>query len=91
VVDWVIVISREAKVTMLMEIYAKNAIIAFYENKENSRIKKDFMSVQSEEGRIHKQKHLLLSHLRELHIKWLDDNAAVERVSLSTFSAVRPK
>jgi hypothetical protein len=68
-------------------------IVSFYENEDNGRIlpgKKDSFSVRTENGKEHKQKHLLLSNLKELYQKWCTENITL-KVGFSTFAALRPK
>ena len=57
---------------LTMEV--KEKIVSFYEYDENSRMlpgAKDCFAIQTNEGKIHKQKRLVLCNLSELYAKWL--------------------
>jgi hypothetical protein len=69
-------------------------IVRFYESEDNGRIlpgKKDYLSIRTDNGKEHKQKHLLLSNLKELYLKWCTENPTLKTVGFSTFAALRPK
>ena len=72
---------------------AVGIVISFYENDSSSRMmpgKKDFVSVKSEQGRVHVQRRLILSNLRELYRNFKDTYPA-ERIGFSKFAQLRPK
>ena len=52
--------------------------------------KKDYVSVRTEEGRVHVQKRLILCNLRELY-KMFKDSYPEERIGFSKFASSRPK
>ena len=65
----------------------------FYESDETSRMMpgiKDFASVKTAEGRVHVQKRLVLSNLRELY-QMFKDRYPNETVGFSKFADLRPK
>jgi hypothetical protein len=69
-----------------------NAVKLFYEEDEFSRMcpgKKDFVSVKSESGRIHKQKRLLLTNIKEMHIEF--KKRTNFKIGLSKFCELRPR
>ena len=67
---------------------------SFFENDDISRLcpgKKDFLSVKREDGtREHQQKRLILGNLREIFMKYLEDESN-PRIGFSTFCSLRPK
>ena len=68
------------------------AVKSFYEDDEYSRMcpgKKDFVSVKSETGRIHKQKRLLLINLKELYALFKKKFPEL-KVGFSKFCELRP-
>lgn len=65
----------------------------FYESDEVSRLmpgKKDFVSVKGIEGRVHIQKRLVLSNLKELYKCFKEQNAEA-KIGFSKFASLRPK
>ena len=69
-----------------------DAVKEFYEDDEFSRMcpgKKDFVSVKEGTGRVHKQKRLLLTNLKEMHIEFKKRTNL--KVGLSKFCELRPK
>lgn len=66
---------------------------AFYNDDEVSRPmpgKKDFVSVKSTEGRVHIQKRLILSNLRELFSLFKEKHSG-QQIGFSKFAELRPK
>ena len=66
---------------------------AFYESDDISRVmpgKKDFVSVKQGSNRVHVQKRLVLSNLREVYREFKDKNLD-EKVGFSKFAELRPK
>ena len=69
------------------------AVIHFYESDENSRMmpgKKDCISVRGAEGRITKQKRLILSNLRELYHSFKNKHPE-QKIGFSKFAELRPR
>ena len=69
-----------------------NAVKQFYEDDEFSRMcpgKKDFVSVKESSGRIHKQKRLLLTNIKEMHVEFKQRTKL--KIGLSKFCELRPK
>lgn len=69
-----------------------NAVKQFYEDDEFSRMcpgKKGFVSVKDETGRIHKQKRLLLTNIKEMHIEFKKRTHL--KIGLSKFCELRPR
>lgn len=69
-----------------------NAVKHFYEDDEFSRMcpgKKDFVSVKESTGRIHKQKRLLLTNIKEMHVEFKQRTKL--KIGLSKFCELRPK
>lgn len=67
-------------------------VINFYYDDNNSRVcpgKKDCVSVPTENGRVIKQKRLILFNLKELYIAFKEQNGV--KIGLSTFCALRPR
>ena len=67
------------------------AVKMFYEDEEFSRMcpgKKDFVSVREETGRVHRQKRLLLTNLKETHIEFLRNSG--RKIGFSKFCELRP-
>lgn len=67
-------------------------VILFYQSDEFSRMcpgKKEFVSVKTDEGRVHKQKRLLLVNLKELHLEYLNNTG--DKIGISKFCELRPK
>lgn len=65
----------------------------FYMHDDYSRQmpgKKDFVSIRTPNGRVHEQKRLILSNLKELHASFKKQNSSV-KVSFSKFAMLRPK
>lgn len=65
----------------------------FYGSDEVSRLmpgKKDFVSVKGIEKRVHIQKRLILSNLKELYKCFKEENARV-KIGFSKFASLRPK
>ena len=59
------------KTSLNPEIISK--VIWFYQSDEFSRMcsgKREFVSVKTDEGRVHKQKRLLLVNLQEVHLEY---------------------
>ena len=74
----------------------KQKVIEFYQDDSNSRIlpgAKDFISVNTTEGKIHKQKRLVLCNLSELYEKWVTETSSNTnlKIGFSTFALLRPK
>jgi hypothetical protein len=70
-----------------------DTVVEFYLSEENSRIcpgKKDYVSVRIEGKSVHKQKHLLLSNLNELYVKFKENYPDV-KIGRSKFCELRPK
>ena len=70
--------------------YGEEAVRLFYEDDEYSRAmpgKKDFVSIGK---KIHKQKRLFLSNLKELYVALKQKNSQTE-IGFSKFCSVRPK
>ena len=68
-------------------------VSSFYENDEISRVmpgKKDFVSVKKEGKRVHVQKRLVLSNLREVYQEFKDKYPGI-KVGFSKFADFRPK
>ena len=68
-------------------------VIGFYENDEHSRSmpgKKDFVSVQSANGRLHVQKRLILCNLKELY-QHFKTKYPQQCIGFSKFAELRPK
>ncbi|GBM01951.1 hypothetical protein AVEN_269560-1 [Araneus ventricosus] len=68
-------------------------IITFYYNDDNSRIcpgKKDCISVASENGRVLKQKRLILYNLKELYVAFKEQHKDL-KIGLSKFCSLRPR
>ena len=68
-------------------------VISFYESDSSSRImpgKKDFISVKGEHGRMHVQKRLILSNLKELYQDFKQKNPN-DHIGFSKFAELRPK
>lgn len=68
-------------------------VSGFYESDEASRMMpgmKDFVLVKTDEGRIHVQKRLVLSNLRELY-QMFKDRYPNEAIGFSKFADLRPK
>ncbi|XP_024947522.1 uncharacterized protein LOC112495382 [Cephus cinctus] len=68
-------------------------IINFYENDENSRLlpgKSDFVSVKVSNERVHMQKRLILTNLKELY-QLFEEKYAEVKCSFSKFATLRPK
>lgn len=68
-------------------------VIQFYENEENARMlpgKKDSVSVQTEEGKIQKQKMLVLYNLKELYEFFKMKHPEI-KIGFSSFASLRPK
>lgn len=72
----------------------KSKVINFYEDDEISLTmpgRKDFVSVKTEDGkRVHRQKRLLLSNLREIYSRLKEMDPEL-RIGFSSFAALRPK
>jgi hypothetical protein len=69
-----------------------NAVKQFYEDDEFSRMcpgKKDFVSVKESTGRIHKQKRLLLTNIKEMHAEFKQRTKL--KIGLSKFCELQPK
>ena len=70
-----------------------NLIKDFYELDDISRImpgKKDFVSVRQDDKRVHVQKRLLLSNLKELYQQF-KEKYPLEKIGFSKFAALRPQ
>lgn len=68
-----------------------NAVKLFYEDDEFSRMcpgKKDFLSVKERTGRVHKQKRLLLTNIKEMHVEF--KKRTNHKIGLSKFCELRP-
>jgi len=68
------------------------AVKLFYEDDEFSRMcpgKKDYVSVREESGRVHKQKRLLLTNMKEMHVEFTKRTGT--KTGLSKFCELRPK
>ena len=69
-------------------------VVSFYESDESSRLMagmKDFVSVKQPDGkRVHLQKRLILSNLRELYQSFKENHPTVS-VGFSKFAELRPK
>jgi hypothetical protein len=70
-------------------------IVEFYEDDSNSRLlpgAKDYISVNTCEGRKHIQKRLILCNLTELHQKWLEESGQknITKIGLTSFALLRP-
>jgi len=66
---------------------------SFYENDDVSRMmpgKKDFVSVRGEEGRVHIQKRLVLTNLKEVYLLF-KERFPTEKIGFSKFAELRPK
>ena len=66
-------------------------ILGFYQSDEYSRCcpgKKEFVSVTIDGVKCHKQKHLLLINLKELHLEFLN---TTYKIGFSKFCQLRPK
>ena len=75
-----------------MPEHVKDAVVAFFQNDEYSRLcpgKKDYVTVKIDGQKVHQQKRLLLCNLRELYVNFVF--ASDHRIGFSKFCQLRPK
>ena len=68
-------------------------VTSFYENDSSSRMmpgKKDYVSVITDHGRVHKQKRLVLGNLKELYQTFKNEHPTLH-IGFTKFAELRPK
>ena len=68
-------------------------VTSFYENDSSSRMmpgKKDYVSVITDHGRVHKQKRLVLGNLKELYQAFKNEHPTLH-IGFTKFAELRPK